>query len=114
VMPTQALIDLINSAPEPLREYIHDIEAKCDPAGDIRTIALLRENQAALLARIKELEQEKAWQQVATIEPPRGNMVLLWDTFHNVVRVGCNEVSGWHVDGPPEGFKPHKWQRIHF
>jgi hypothetical protein len=38
----------INALPEPIRRYIHDIETRCDPAGDIQTIACLRENVAAL------------------------------------------------------------------
>ena len=33
----------INALPDWLRQYIHDIETKCDPAGDIRTITELRD-----------------------------------------------------------------------
>src|SRR5579859_4343692 len=30
----------INALPEPLRSYIHDIETRCDPSGDVQTIAI--------------------------------------------------------------------------
>jgi hypothetical protein len=36
-------VEEVNSLPAHLRKYIHDIEAKCDPAGDIRTIGELRD-----------------------------------------------------------------------
>ena len=70
----------INRLPGPIRRYIHDIETRCDPAGDIQTIAVLRENLEAALrerddsdndrtillntlsarnARIAELERER-------------------------------------------------------
>lgn len=45
----------INALPEALRVFIHDLETKCDPAGDIRTIAELRSNQQGLLALVAEL-----------------------------------------------------------
>lgn len=41
--------DKINALPDWARAYIHDLEARADPAGDVRTIAELKDNQAALL-----------------------------------------------------------------
>jgi hypothetical protein len=38
----------IHALPEPVRRYIHDLETKCDPSGDIQTIADLREQRDAL------------------------------------------------------------------
>jgi hypothetical protein len=38
--------DNINALPEPLRRYIHDLEAVCDPAGDVQKLFQLKvENQ---------------------------------------------------------------------
>jgi endogenous inhibitor of DNA gyrase (YacG/DUF329 family) len=50
--------DHINALPGPLRRYIHDLETRADPAGDVAEIALLKENNAALWARIRELESQ--------------------------------------------------------
>src|SRR5882724_8588652 len=46
--------DHINALPGPLRRFIHDLETRADPAGDVAEIALLKENNAALWARIRE------------------------------------------------------------
>ena len=47
--------DHINSLPGPVRRYLRDLETRADPAGDVAEIALLKENNAALWARIREL-----------------------------------------------------------
>jgi len=42
-----------------VRRYILDLETRdADPAGDVAEIALLKENNAALWARIRELESQ--------------------------------------------------------
>lgn len=46
----------INSLPDPIRDYIHDIEANGDPAGTIQENACLRENVKALTRKCKVLE----------------------------------------------------------
>ena len=51
----------VNALPERLRRYIHDIETRCDPAGDIRELTIARdtckalEANAALGAFVREL-----------------------------------------------------------
>jgi hypothetical protein len=50
--------DHINALPGPLRRVIHDLETRADPAGDVAEIAMLKENNAALWARVRELEAE--------------------------------------------------------
>lgn len=50
----------VNALPEPIRLYVHDLETRYDPAGDIRTIAVLRETVEALMAEIKELREAGA------------------------------------------------------
>jgi len=49
-------IDEINALPEKFRQYIHHLEARCDKSGDVRTIAILREDRDALQQRVEELE----------------------------------------------------------
>jgi hypothetical protein len=46
----------INALPYPVRKYLHDLETRADPAGDVAEIALLKENNAALWNRVQELE----------------------------------------------------------
>lgn len=75
-----------------------------------------RLNSISKIARFAAwfLEQELAWHGVEE-DPPRGTLVLIWDTTHNIVRTGWLEVDGWHFDaGKETHFRPGKWQRIHF
>lgn len=46
----------INSLPAPLRTYIHDLETRADPAGEVQELALARMTIVALQRRIRELE----------------------------------------------------------
>ena len=46
----------INALPEKFRQYIHDLETRCDKSGDVQTIALLKEDREALQRRVEELE----------------------------------------------------------
>lgn len=48
--------DYFNALPQPMRQYVHDVETRADPAGDVAVIAFLKETVEALLARIRELE----------------------------------------------------------
>lgn len=41
----------INGLPPPLQDYIHELEARADPAGDVQTIALLKDQVEALQKR---------------------------------------------------------------
>jgi hypothetical protein len=51
-------VEEINAMPEKFRQYIHDLETRCDKSGDVQTIALLREDRDALQRRVEELEAE--------------------------------------------------------
>ena len=51
-------VDEINALPEKFRQYIHDLETRCDKSGDVQTIALLREDRDALQRRVEELETQ--------------------------------------------------------
>jgi len=51
----------INALPEPIRQYIHDLETRCDPAGDVQTIACLRQRVAALTIRCESSRIREAY-----------------------------------------------------
>lgn len=48
----------VNALPEGIRRYVHDLETKCDPAGDIQTIACLRDTAQGLELWAKEIQDE--------------------------------------------------------
>ena len=49
------LSDQINALPEPLRSFIHDLETRCDPAGDLRSRRVAEDAVAAQEAEIARL-----------------------------------------------------------
>ena len=49
------ICEQINKLPKTIRDYIHELESVC-PADLVQEVALLRENQRALLLLIKENE----------------------------------------------------------
>jgi hypothetical protein len=51
-------VDEINALPDKFRQYIHDLETRCDKSGDAQTIALLHEGRGALQRRVEELEAQ--------------------------------------------------------
>ena len=50
----------INALPEPIRNYIHDLETTCDPSGMLATIACQKGQIAALVAKSRETEARLA------------------------------------------------------
>jgi hypothetical protein len=50
-------VEHINALPEPLRRYVHDLETRADPAGDVATLAIQRETIAALERLLEEARQ---------------------------------------------------------
>ena len=44
----------VSALPAPVRQYIHDIETRCDPAGEVRQRAALQESVAGLSALLAE------------------------------------------------------------
>ena len=40
------------------RRYIHDVETRCDPTGEIQTINSLKQDREALTKRVGELERQ--------------------------------------------------------
>ena len=47
----------VNALPDKFRLYIHDLESQCDPAGDVRTIAILRDQSAQLQKLVMTYEE---------------------------------------------------------
>jgi hypothetical protein len=47
----------INALPDPIRQYIHDLETNADPSGNIRDAICQRETAMALAKRVEELEK---------------------------------------------------------
>lgn len=48
----------INALPEPVRRYIHDLEARCDPAGEVRELRTTQDENAQLRAKIAQLQEQ--------------------------------------------------------
>jgi hypothetical protein len=63
-------VDEINALPDKFRQYIHDLETRCDKSGDVQTIAILREDRDALQQRVEELEARIALQEREYLEAP--------------------------------------------
>lgn len=43
----------INALPDRVRSYIHDLETRADPAGDVRELFRLREENASLRTEVE-------------------------------------------------------------
>jgi uncharacterized coiled-coil protein SlyX len=54
--PKVMLLDLINGLPKPLRDFIHDLQTRADPAGDVQTIASLKDQVAQMQKQIQVLK----------------------------------------------------------
>src|SRR5262245_40197441 len=50
----------VNALPEGIRRYVHDLETRCDPAGDVQKMALQADTICGLEAEVRELEAEFA------------------------------------------------------
>lgn len=49
--------EAINELPEPVRRYVHDLETRCDPAGEVRDLTMIKAENEQLR---KALEDVKA------------------------------------------------------
>lgn len=49
----------INLLPEKVRDYIHNLETNCDPAGNLKTIAALNENIKSLNVKLNNKRYER-------------------------------------------------------
>lgn len=52
VEPWQPTSENINALPEPVRKYVHDLETRCDPAGEVAALTLTRDQNAQLQERL--------------------------------------------------------------
>src|SRR5205809_151831 len=53
-----ALADGINALPGWAQKYIHDLETRADPSGDVQELADLREQRQALFMEVEELTEQ--------------------------------------------------------
>lgn len=49
----------INALPDRLRSFVHDLETRCDPAGDIRRLRLIEDENRMLRVKIQEHNSEQ-------------------------------------------------------
>ena len=87
----------INDLPEMLRQYVHDLEADADPAGDKMRIVCLEENMAGLTdeidrqrAEVERLTRERdhfqaCWNAVSDIRADRDRLMKLLEIERGVV-----------------------------
>lgn len=47
-------VDNVNALPESLRRYVHDLETRCDPAGDVASLTIARDQLEQLQARLSQ------------------------------------------------------------
>ncbi len=62
----------INALPSSLRQYIHDLETRCDPAGEVQALRCAQEDVVALQAQLTEAESAlsawRSWAQFVYLE----------------------------------------------
>jgi hypothetical protein len=67
--------DNINTLPDPVRRYIHDIETRCDPTGDIQTIACLRDQVKGLVLALKGLNMTMTIEELTQLMKDRETLL---------------------------------------
>ena len=50
----------INRLPKPIRKYIHDLQTRCDPAGDVAALTLTRDQNKHMAEALDERDVEYA------------------------------------------------------
>ena len=80
--------DEINALPEKVRGYVHDLQANCDPAGNVQTIASLKEQVDGLSFKCDSYFNCLA--QVS--EKIRNGDELDLDTFQYLTRINNIEI----------------------
>jgi hypothetical protein len=63
----------INALPEPVRQYIHDLQTVCDPAGDIQMLHILRQENRALRFECERLARKAG--EMPKVKPRRSRRV---------------------------------------
>ena len=74
------LAAMINGLPEPLRQYVHDLETGCDPAGEVRELFLLRQEREIVIKDMAEKD--------TVIEALRAALEAIPDFAHTSL---CNQ-----------------------
>src|SRR5262247_2432234 len=50
----------VNALPDGIRSFVHDLQTRCDPAGDVQKMALQADTIRGLDAKVRELEADLA------------------------------------------------------
>jgi len=92
--PTAAAI---NALPGPLRQHIHDLETRCDPAGEVAELRLMRDQNRMLQGHTAALDKV-----YAALEKPPVATVTACGTVCADVRLGvcedCENPWKWLAD----------------
>lgn len=56
IMSRETLLAKIKALEPCMQSYVYELETRCDPSGDVRTIADLREQVQALQVKVEELK----------------------------------------------------------
>ncbi len=51
--------DNVNALPAPVKSYVHELETRCDPSGELRELVIARDTCHALDARCEALTAER-------------------------------------------------------
>lgn len=86
----------INALPIRVRIYIRDIETRCDPTGDIQTIASLTEQRDGLVLRLRELEDMLVAAGIYHPDPIINAEVEAEAAEHAAFDLAAGVVPGWH------------------
>ena len=50
--------ECVNALPDPVKNYIHHLETRCDPAGDVAQLTLIKDQNDQLAAQNEEFQDE--------------------------------------------------------
>lgn len=96
----------INALPEHVRRYVYDLETRCDPAGDVQTIASLREQVAGLLA--ERARSEPIVAAALELARRRAEKRAADRTSRDAFNRAHYAHGFWNPDAPPPVDPPHQ------
>lgn len=77
----------INALPDHLRSFVHDLETRCDPAGDTRRLRLVEDENRMLRNKVQELNREIADME-RSVEHYKADIMLLEKDLDTLKKVG--------------------------
>jgi hypothetical protein len=93
----------VNALPGPVRQYVHDLETRCDPSGDVRELVVARDTANQLESRIEELEEAcRDYEKIVVLhEDIKEKLKQLVGTYHLMLAAIYYQecVEGYYDDG---------------